>query len=1234
MSSIAAGQGWSARARAGAEVGWLRREVDVDEAPDVARTWRHALVAVLGPLDDIESGLGRDTLSYVLEGEPIPAVQRLNKAALSPYFGLSCVNRRTQPVQRGVYEVFDQVPPPVAVRWATLLELVYGSQSWGLRMPEVAGGHWAEVLLIHVHNVFDNGRAPWPGAPIDLATIERMLLAEGAGPHELLAAAMRNSTYTRYGSGPAREVLPRLGDFGEAVARHAPVLAPTLPGASVDDRVLALDLIARADDRHLAGYAGALAELATCTSARVRSAATPLVVRVGCAAVPSLRGIAEQGKPEQRVQALRLLMEAAGDDAEVRSFARATAGADRAASVRNLLAEWDRATELEVAQPDPVVPEAGPVEWAVRWTPEVQRTVERLVGETRERIAAENKSRQALAQQLRAQGVPVAAWITATRANVPADALDGIRKELTSARAPAVQDRLGTSLLDGVIKGADPELSAVAVVKLLAMSGELVDNHQPKLHVRANMALNAVHRASGGPTLLELERMLDEIGIDGQSHVHEAYFAEWGEPLGHRWRDEAVWPFFAKHLDATLQSRGEPAFYRALSTFPTLPGRALDGLFASALGTRKAERELAQGVLERLPGREERIAAALRDGKGEVRAAAAQWLGRIKHPGTIPALEAAVAAEKQDVAKAAMLDALEAMGEPVEKYLDRDALAREAVKALAKPLPKTLDWMAWSMLPVVHWADSGEAVPTDTLKWLVVQAVKAKSAEPNAILLKYCSMFDPDERERLGQFLLEAWIAEDLRPISPDEAARLAGERAAQMHTWMSRMPQHFEGDPLFGASVEQLTAAYLPGFARRPVGSAIAGKGVLAVAAACAGRRAADTAARYLNEWYGMRAGQGKALIGMLAWVDDPGATQLMLSIGSRFRTKGFQEEATRQAKALAERKGWTMTELADRTIPTSGFDETGTLELSYGERVFTAHLQPDLTVVLRSPEGKVIKALPNPRQSDDDAAVKASKRALGSARKELKAIATLQRDRLYEALCTERSWPADDWRRYLAEHPLMRHLVQRLVWLSTDGDTVTTFRPLDDGTLTDVDDNEVRLSQGEIRLAHDTNLSPELVQQWQRHLADYEVAPLFQQLGKGVYDLPEDRQGIRRIDDFRGHLIESFALRGRATKLGYTRGPAEDGGWFTSYLKRFPSLGITTVVGFTGNPLPEQQRTVALTELSFVRSAEGGASAELGIGDVPTVLLSEAWNDLRLIAAAGSGYDADWQRKSELTW
>ncbi len=309
--------------------------------------------------------------------------------------------------------------------------------------------------------------------------------------------------------------------------------------------------------------------------------------------------------------------------------------------------------------------------------------------------------------------------------------------------------------------------------------------------------------------------------------------------------------------------------------------------------------------------------------------------------------------------------------------------------------------------------------------------------------------------------------------------------------------------------------------------------------------------------------------------------------------------------------------------------------LELSYGERSFTAVLLPDLTLELRSPEGKKIASLPNPRQSDDEDQAKEAKKALGRGKKELKAIVELQTERLYEALCTERSWSFDDWDRYLAHHPVVRHLAQRLVWAATTERRGRRGVPPARRRHPHRRRRQRRsrvAPQARVRVAHDSNLGDEAVEQWQRHLADYEVTPLFQQFGKGTFELPEERGADHEVTDFRGHLLEAFALRGRATKLGYTRGGTEDGGWFYTYEKRFPTLGMASVIQFTGNFLPEENRTVALTALSFERHGhDGTGTSTMRLGDVPPVLLSEAWNDMRLLAGEGSGYDPDWEKKVE---
>ena len=115
-----------------------------------------------------------------------------------------------------------------------------------------------------------------------------------------------------------------------------------------------------------------------------------------------------------------------------------------------------------------------------------------------------------------------------------------------------------------------------------------------------------------------------------------------------------------------------------------------------------------------------------------------------------------------------------------------------------------------------------------------------------------------------------------------------------------------------------------------------MAEKGILAVAGACCDAAAVGPVQKYLKDWYGYRAAQCKALIAMLASIDHPSAIQYLLSIANRFRTKGIREEAEKYVNILAERKGWTLDELGDRTLPAAGLGDDGTLELSFGPRQF----------------------------------------------------------------------------------------------------------------------------------------------------------------------------------------------------------------------------------------------------------------------------------------------------------
>lgn len=1150
---------------------------------------------------------------------------------------------------RMLYAVID-VPAGTLLRWGRVLEasLIEPGRRAGqyspLSLPLSDGSHWAEVLISHacgspVNDFNERAVSPW-ALTHDL--VDAMAVETGL-PSGSLVLATFGMSVTGWGSHRYRSLgVTAMGGYADAVVRHASLLQPLLSAGDADQRNQFIRLLDKGDARVAQVFAATLAEWSTATSRTLRSEAQPLAMRAGEAIIAPLLAIAHAGKPDNRVHALRLLWHVMADTPERREELHVIALADKAASVRALAEEWISGAG-SVAMPDGLQVELPVIDWSV--PPGVDERLARLFEETNACIDAGNRQRiDYHAKVLLTQAVT---WKPSQEPLFTSAHLEALKASFR--QAPVASD---TSTRGGRMAMVElyrqlqvyitrEGVTPAEVYRIFAYFGGTAGLGGALDHW-GRTTFDAMHRQTGRPTLLELAVMGEALGAPPEGLLrnicsHSSLAADWSA--------EAIWPYMARHLQAAVDIlRHTPRdagywfrrtpLYRALATLPVTPTLVVNTLYEVALGTAKADRLEAQDVLANLPDKEARIIAALGDGKADVRAVAATWLARLRYRPAVAPLADAVRREKQDVAKGAMLDALQLLGEPVERFLNRDALSGEASTSLAKGLPKDLEHFPWDLMPVVRWADTGETVPADVLRWMIAQAVRQKSPEPNAVLRKYCGMFELRDRERFGQFVLETWIAEDLHPIDAGEAARRAASEAQQIAASIRQYPQYNQGHRFEGKTEQEIHVALLPSLLRQPRGSAASSKGMLAVAAACAGANAADTAGRYLKEYYGTRASQGKSLIAMLAWIEHPSAIQLMLSIGSRFRTKSFQEEAARQARALAERRDWTLDELADRTIPTAGFDEDGNLELSYGERVFSARLLAGLQVELRSPDGKVIKALPNPRQDDDAEQVKASKAAWAAAKKSLKSVVDLQSERLYEALCTEREWAFSDWNRYFNRHAVMGQLVRRLAWTEVvDGKVSRVFRPLDDGTLTDVDDNAVTLGEdARVRIAHDSLLAPDVVEAWTGHFADYEVPPLFQQFGKGTYRLDDKTRNAATITDFEGHLTETFPLRGRMTKLGYVRGPAEDGGWFSTYVKRFPTLNITAHIHFTGNPLPETNRTVAFEALSFSHvPGENAPAVDLALAQVPAILLSECYNDMRLAAGDGPGYDPDWKKKSE---
>lgn len=1103
--------------------------------------------------------------------------------------------------------------PALLVRLAR----VFQSVDAGIYLPRLAGPLWPEApwldsWMSHMSNHF---KYPPAQKPVMTCAALAAMLASDSQPEELLVRPLLSVKRGKPGMGDllARSMLDsllRTADYGQVLARHAAAIRTHLAGASTLDKAPVLEKLhqAKADPE---AFRAELVEYATAGAETLREAAGNLLVKIKASVRPDLERVAREGSSAAQAQAFRLLAQFYGPDAL--PFLREV-DPERLSKLSREV--WEEAVQAGAPQPA-TAPPAVEATLAATYVPlsAAGRQAVRELALARNRAIAEIRGKGLRwQQQPDLDEAAIAELIGLVESMVKADV----------AGRPALLPFANPLFHDAALRFVETaEIEPIHLVRILILAGT-VNFFQGTPHLMPPGAAFLGRLRKRLPfDLFDLAKALRTVGMDDRSIVWwmadaAGSFLDWPAPM--------VAAFLARHVDtleSMLRERPGPQIlspsshvYRILEDLGEMPVQLTPRLWNIAVGKADGERRLAQHVLEKLPDLDARITKALGNGAAVVRENAAHWLADRRCAAAIPDVIEAFRKEKAEATKNSFLMALERLGAPMERFVDRGQLLEECRAAVSKGIPPGLDWFPFDRLPALHWADSGAAVDPAIPKGLLVRTFKLATPTPGPLVRLYCSLFRRPEREALGQFVLNAWIARDLDEPTPKAAAPVIPMPA----------PSHAHAPPPAAPNMPgvlmQFVAAALAGMqtagtVQPPGSSAIKQKGILAIAAACCGGAAVAVVEGYLKKWYGYRAAQCRALVDVLPWIDSPEAVQLLLSTARRFRTASIREEAESQCHAMAARKGWTMDQLGDRTIPSAGFDEGSAQELDLGSRKLTLALTAQLTVEVRTAEGKAQKDFPAAVKTDDPARYQEAKQTCADAKKSVRTVITQQTQRLYEAMCGERAWSFGDLKEFLFDHPIAGRLCQRLVW-QTIAEPPVAFRPLDDGTLSDARDAQVELAaDAAVRIAY----GPADGADWLRHMADYEVAPLFPQLDRPLH-APAGESG-EALTDFQGYTVGFFHLRAMAAKFGYQHGAMDDGPFFSTYIKRLSGLDIEVVLEFSGMDMPGENRPVVLTELRFERGQA------LPLSAVPRVLVSECWHDLRVIAAGGTGFDPQWKDK-----
>lgn len=275
---------------------------------------------------------------------------------------------------------------------------------------------------------------------------------------------------------------------------------------------------------------------------------------------------------------------------------------------------------------------------------------------------------------------------------------------------------------------------------------------------------------------------------------------------------------------------------------------------------------------------------------------------------------------------------------------------------------------------------------------------------------------------------------------------------------------------------------------------------------------RLAPMVAVWPNDGLAARAQTGVEILGTIG---TDAALVALHRFSQKAKTKGLKTAALEKMEEIAQSRGLTADELADRLVPDVGLDDTGTLELDLGDRVLTVGFDEHLAPFLREPDGSRLTAFPKASKQGDPAKYKEAKARFAQLQKDVKEVAKHVLSRMENAMASGRGWPADVAESCFFTHPLMRHLAGRVAWTAwVDGAAVGSFRIAEDGSpSTPSDDAFVVPPKAKVTLLHPVRASKEEVAELGDRFADYELVQPFEQLTRPVFALAKGEGGAKLV-------------------------------------------------------------------------------------------------------------------------
>jgi hypothetical protein len=244
---------------------------------------------------------------------------------------------------------------------------------------------------------------------------------------------------------------------------------------------------------------------------------------------------------------------------------------------------------------------------------------------------------------------------------------------------------------------------------------------------------------------------------------------------------DKIWPYFAKHRDLIEAALGrdvtgqyqvwDHSAKRAHLLLAMSPTGATDlqpETWHNALEGQPEERGAAQQQLAARPSFVIDIQRYLAEGTTAQKRGAVDWLAQIGTPDLIPNLLDRYRAETEPNVRHRILVALDKLGHSMDALLDRDGLCAHAEREVTGGLPGDMAWLR-NELPTLVWSDSGRVVESVVIWSFIIEAARLDDLDPSPLVRRYLALMEESGRNRLGQWLFDAWLMTELGPFERNE---------------------------------------------------------------------------------------------------------------------------------------------------------------------------------------------------------------------------------------------------------------------------------------------------------------------------------------------------------------------------------------------------------------------------------------------------------------------------------